>query len=149
MSFTKSLFCQKFVVHSLLDPGLDLEKSDTDKYRETLEASHLVALEGQTLDTFTLKPLDARQKTTLQGMYADLGDLAGGITKVQIQALFEINLLAIRMSLIEGPIPLESKEGLVTEACLLSFMFEDMITELGQYVYQVSQLPFLEAAGRG
>jgi len=77
----------EFSIHYIGDDAIDQEKSDTDQYTATGDASHLVFREGRLPAKFIFRPLSHRMSRELTRIYLSAGDGDGENALAGLDAL--------------------------------------------------------------
>jgi hypothetical protein len=139
----------EYPVISQEDPAIDLEKSNIEEYKKTLDQKHLVFKLNEKPTVFWLKPLTVHQRARINGALVSLLQTRPGneLTYKESYRAAEFQLRQT-LSRVENCMFGDSEfklnfddEGLVSSESMANLVSPDLIFELSNHVRDISQIP--------
>ena len=135
---------KSYVVISVSDPAVDVEKSNLDAWRDTLDVKHLVFKEGQTPVEWYMEPIGATSKAAfIEMIHQDKEETYIGrymaYAYVTKQCLKKVKGLFVG----EQELVLSMENGVLSNESLEQLRDPALIMELASYAMELSHLPLV------
>jgi hypothetical protein len=135
LAFNKSILTKRFELYSVKDPAIDLEKSNPEEYKRTLDPKHLSFKANEVPSTFIVTPLSTTQQIDVTDQWEQNYK---GIMRFSILA-FRSGVKDITNYCIDGkPLVCTFSNGLLDQEIVELLQDDDLIFEIGQHIINIS-----------